>query len=133
MAAPKPDLAEFARTLERVAADQDLGDWSNPAPKFDPKLHKDVRDDAIHGRKIEDYRQALERHGMRYIPAHRLGFWNNMTPHTEGQWVHPDYDLKLAFTETDVLSMFPLGAEELFTWIQEQKTRLAARRAGLVL
>jgi hypothetical protein len=133
MAEAKFDPAEFARTVERVADGEDLVDWSNPAPKFDPQIHRDVRADAIRGRKIEDYRQALEYHGLKYIPAHRLGVWNNMTPHTEGQWVHPDFDLQLAFTESDILSMFPLGAEELHEWITEQKRMLSARRAGLVL
>jgi hypothetical protein len=133
MAEAKFDPAEFARTVERMADGQDLADWSNPAPKFDPKLHKDVRDDAIHGRTIDAYRRALEHHGLKYIPAHRLGVWNDMTPHTEGQWVHPDFDLKLAFTETDVLSMFPGGGEELHDWITDLKRRLSARRAGIVL
>lgn len=132
---PKFDEAEFLRTLEKVAADQDLQDWSNPAPRFDPQVAKDVRDEKLRGNKIDRYRQALEGLGLRWVPARALGAWNNGTPHREGMWIHPDYDLQMAFTNDDVLQLFPgeSGPEDLWNWAMDKKQRLAARRAGLLL
>lgn len=129
------DPAEFARTLERVAADRDADGWG--PSKDDPKLRKDVRDDAIRGRKIDDYRQALEAVGMRWVPAAKLnlllGGWNDGTPHRVGMWIHPDYHLQCAFTEDDILTHFPGGPEQFFNWMVNRQRRLAAQQAGLIL
>lgn len=126
------DDAEFARTLERVAADQDAADWSNPKPKLDPQVHRDVRDEALRGRKIGDFHQALRACGMRWIPKERLGFWQDGTPHREGMWVHPDPDMHVAFTEDDIVMYFPAGPEEFWGWISKKAEKLAWQRAGLV-
>lgn len=135
MADSKFDEAEFLRTLEKVAADKDIADWSNPAPRFDPQVAKDVRDEKLRGNKIGRYKQALEGHGFQWVPPKALGVWNNGAPHQEGMWIHPDYDLQLAFTSDDVLQLFPgtTGPEDLWNWVTDKKQRLAARRAGLLL
>lgn len=131
--APKFDEAEFLRTLEKVAADKDLGDWSTP--RLDPQVAKDVRDEKLRGNKIERYVKALSGLGFVLVPPEALGAWNDGQPHREAMWVHPDYDLQLAFTDDDVLQLFPgdTGPEDLWNWVTEKKRNLAARRAGLLL
>jgi len=130
--APKFDEAEFMRALERVAKDTDLGETPSA---FDPKLAKDVRDDKLRGNKIGRYVQALEGSGLVLVPARALGAWNNGQPHEEAMWIHPDYDLKVAFTEDDILQFFPgdTGPEDLWNFMTEKKRRLSAERAGLLL
>ena len=131
----KFDGAEFLRVLDRVAEDEDLADWSNPKPRLDSKLRKDVRDDAVRGDRIERYKQALESVGMVLVPPQALGAWNNGQPHTEPLWIHPDYALQIAFSEDDILTLFKgdSGPQELHEWVTDKQRRLAARRAGIVL
>ena len=126
------DPAEFARTVERIANEEDKGEIR---PRFDPQVHKDVREDALRGRKIGEYRQALENLGFHFIPAHRLnevlGGWSDGSPHREGMWIHPDYDLQLAFTSDDILAHFS-SPQNFWEWVHEQQVRTAAVRAGLI-
>lgn len=125
------DEAEFWRTVEAIAAERP-DEWSNPKPQFDPKLAKDVRDDKLRGNKIGRYEQALRALGMVRLHPKQLGRWNDGRPHAEAMWVHPDRDLQLAFTETDVMAFFE-GPKELYEWATRLKMELAAKRAGLVL
>lgn len=133
MSQPKFDEAEFLRTLERLAADQGYGDWTPSA--YDPKVARDARDEKLRGNKIGRYVQALEGLGLVLVPPQALGFWNDGRPHRESMWIHPDYDMQLAFTDDDVLQLFPgeSGPEDLWTWVTQRRQRLAAQRAGLVL
>lgn len=124
---PKIDEAELARTIEKLANGQ-ASDWSNPAPRFDPQVHKDMRDDALHGRSASSFKQALEASGWKWVPADRLGTfgdgrWNDGSRHTVGMWVNSK--IGAAFTEDDIVMYFPEGPEELFKWT-------AARRATLI-
>lgn len=125
------DEAEFARSLERVAADMGLGD-DNPRPAFDPKLAKDVRDEKLRGNKIDRYSQALSSLGMVWLPKEALGVWNDGRPHTESMWIHPDPGMRVAFTESDILQLFS-GPEDLYLWMKAKERELAARRAGIIL
>lgn len=127
------DEAEFHRALGRVLQDQETIDWGHATR--DPKLEKDVRDDKLRGNKIERYAQALEGLGMVLVPPQALGLWSDGSPHQEPLWIHPDFDLQVAFSEDDILQLFPgdSGPEDLWNWVKEKQQALAARRAGILL
>lgn len=121
--------AEFNATLERVARGEDHGQ-ENPQPGFDARLHRDVRADAVRGRKIEDYRTALEAQGFEYCPVEAMLPWEDGTPKTDAEW--RSRRLRLAFTETDILTMFR-GPEDFFVWCEKQKLMRRAAKSGLVI
>lgn len=125
------DQAEFLRTLERVAEERGYGDQPMHSA-FDPKLAKDVRDEKLRGNRIERYEQALRSLGMVWLPKEALGVWNDGTPHKESMWIHPDKDMHVAFTETDILQLFS-GPEDLWLWVKDKEKRLACQRAGVIL
>lgn len=128
MAQSQFDPAEFARTIGRVAQGQGHGDV-NQTPAFDPKLRKEYVEAAIAGRKIEDYRPALENLGFKFIPADRLRRYDNGAKHAEGEWRNEN--VRLAFTDADILGGFPGGPEEFATWVEELKTKRRLQAMGL--
>jgi hypothetical protein len=115
------DAAEFARTIERVRQGQDL---TAPQPIFDPKQHQDAVAEAVRGRKIADYRQALGNGGFTYWPPNALPTLQDGRKQTRGLWRN-NY-LRKAFTTEDVLAWFETP-EDLWKWIQKQKAKHARR------
>jgi hypothetical protein len=129
VAGEKFDAEAFGRTLARMAQEQDHGS-TNPRPLFDGQLHKDVVDDAIHGRKIADYRTALEAGGFAWYPPASLPAWNTGQPRTEGEWRNPK--LRLAFTASEITARFETP-EVFFQWLEHHRLKLRAARLGLAL
>lgn len=121
--------AEFAATLQRVAGGVDHGQ-SNAQPAFDAAMHAEVVEACLQGRKIEDYKQALESQGFSYYPPALLARWGNGERKTEGEWRNTQ--MKMAFTDRDVLSCF-ITPESLWTWCETQRLMRKAALAGLVL
>lgn len=121
MVKPGFDGAEFRATLERMTSGTDHG-ISVTQPSFDPALHRDVTADAVAGRKIDDFKQALEALGFLFWPANKLLPYADGTPHAEGEW-RCGGPPRMAFTVTDVLSMFPGGPQELHEWVTDQRLR----------
>jgi hypothetical protein len=128
VAGPRFDEAAFGETLARIARGQDHGSV-NQTPAFDPKLRREHLEAAISGRKIIDYRAALENTGFSFVPAKYL-------PRIDGRLQKDDLwrntQLRLAFTEDEILGGFP-GPEEFVTWIEECRLRRRAQMAGLLL
>ena len=119
------DPEEFARTMQALrdgtsAADTPL------RPAFNPIQHREVVDEAQHGRRIEQFKQALERAGFTYWPANSIPPGCESTnplepprPLVEAQWRRPaDRQLpkRLAMTEAQVTAWFS-GPEEFWRWI----------------
>jgi len=123
------DMPQFLETLGRMAQGRDHGSVPQ-RPDKDAKVERDVIDSFVQGRKIEDYKQALEYHGFIYVPADRLPTLRDGTRATEGQW--RSVSLRMAFTENEVLAHFPRGPEEFDVWCQGQ-LRARAARSGLIL
>lgn len=113
---------EFDKSLRRVERGEDL---QNPRPRFDPQVHRDVVDDHIQGRKIEDYRQVLSYFGFEYTPADRLPPWDNGRPRKEGEW--RSARMRLALTTQNVLSLFR-GPEDFHRWASKETARMIGRR-----
>ncbi len=129
MAARESDEAALRATLERIRRGQDHG-LDTIRPRFDPQVYADVVDDAVHGRRIEDYKQALEKAGFRYYSPRELPLWADGKERTEGEWRH--VGLRLAFTENEIVSKFA-SAEDFWTWLQRYGMRHRAARSGLIL
>lgn len=125
---PQFDPAEFARTLDRVAQGKDASS-ETMRPKFDPQVRKDVADEAIRGRKIEDFHRALEQNGWVYVPSHLLPPYKNGMPQPVGLWKHP---IVGALTEEDITSMFPGGPEEFDFWTKDIAFKKRMQALGLV-
>ena len=131
MGRPKKEFnsAEYHATLVRMLAGQDAA-AENPQPGFDPQLYRDVRAEAVRGRRIEDYRPALEAEGFEFFPARALSTWADGQPKTEPEW--RSRRLRMAFTETDILTMFR-GPEDFCQWCERQQMERRMRASGLVL
>lgn len=127
MKPPAFDQAAFQATMARLGSNADQG---KPVPGFDPVLHRDVIADSIKGRKIVDYKIALESMGFRFIPPDKLTRYPSGEPHTEGEWRNPR--LRMAFTEHEVLAWFA-SSEEFVTWVQRAVLKKQMRRSGLVM
>ena len=119
---------EFDSTLQRI---HDGVSEENPTPAFDPRLHLEHVDDCRHGRKIEDYKQCLEKIGFVFLPKERLPPWADGLPKSQGEWRYRRGDLRLAMTEDDICSWFS-GPEELWRWMQNQLNaeKIQAERAA---
>ena len=130
------DAAEFSATMDRLRNGQGFGDGP-VRPDFDPAQHREMLSDAVHGRRIEDYRQALERAGFRYYPTGSIppgceasGFMPDR-PLVEGQWRRPPsrhIKTPLAMTDAQVTAWFS-GPEEFWKWMQELATKERAATA----
>lgn len=128
MKRPAFDAAEFQATLARLKAGTDYGSDKNRV--FDPVLHRDVIAESVKGRKIENYKVALEAMGFRYIPPTHLPPYPNGSMHTEGEWRCSRY--RMAFTDNEVLAWFA-SPEELVKWVQRAVLKKQMQRAGLVM
>lgn len=116
--------AEFAATLERLVNDQAAGD--DPVrPNQDPREQVAFAREQAAGRTVEDFRAALEHCGYVFFAAEQLGRWNNGMPHTEGMWVHANFELEIAFTETDVARVFQ-SPEDLANWTAQRREQWAS-------
>jgi len=140
MISPEPfNPEEFARTM------QALKEGTSPAdmvarPAFDPIQHREVVAEAVHGRRIEQFTQALERAGFTYWPAHSIPRGCESTnplepsrPLVEGQWRRPpDRKLpkRLALTEAQVTAWFS-GPEEFWRWIKDMSQQEQIRQHRL--
>lgn len=137
MAEPAPfNPEEFARTMQALKEGTSSAD-TPMRPDFDPLQHREVVAEAVHGRRIEDYRQALERAGFVYWPAHSIPPGCESTnplepsrPLVEGQWRRPaDARLprRLALTDANVTSWFS-GPEDLWKWLSELANQQRVRQ-----
>jgi hypothetical protein len=120
----------FDATMERIRQDRDFGS-TNSRPRFDPVLYRDVVDDAKHGRKIDDYRQCLERLGARFYTPRQRGPFADGQPRTEGEWIIAD--IHCAMTSDQICAWFPGGPEELWEWVAQLRLENRAQQAGLFL
>jgi hypothetical protein len=107
---------EFEASLHRIADGEPA---PNETPAFDPILQREHVADCKRGRKIEDFKQCLEKAGFAYFPADRLRPWENGMPKTQGEWRFRQGELRFAFLEDDICAWFS-GPEELWRWIQNQ-------------
>lgn len=114
--------------MERLSEGRGFGD-GNLRPSFDPKLHRDVVAETIRGRKIGDYRQALEAHGFRFYPPERLPRWNNGQQRTEGEW--RSERTRLALTEQEVL--MHETPQKFWEWVEKVKLQRRAARSRIYL
>lgn len=127
MSAPSKqfDPAEFRRTLDRMAEGNDFGQ-TDFRPEFNPRLQEEVARECIHGRRIEDFKKALEAQGFEYTPPHLLPVWNNGLPRTEGEWRCTA--LQMSFTEENILSMFD-SPQVFWEWAESRKNLRKIRAA----
>jgi len=130
------DQAEFAAAMERIA------EGTSPAdvpmrPPFDWRQHLDVVDECRHGRKVDDYKQALERAGFVRWPAGSIppgcqsrGSFDPPRPLMEAQWRRPaDRNLpNLAITDDQVVSWFS-SPEEFWQWLMKMRDQAKTRAA----
>lgn len=128
--------AEFSATMDRLRNGQGFGDGP-VRPDFDPLQHREHVTEAVHGRRVEDYRQALERAGFRYYPMGSIPPGCEASgampdrPLIEGQWRRPPsrhIKTALALTDAQVTSWFS-GPEEFWRWMQEMATKERAATA----
>ena len=126
MSTPAPfNPEEFARTMAALKDGTSCADMV-ARPAFDPAQHRNVVEDAQHGRRVEQFKQALERAGFTYWPANSIPPGCESTnplepsrPILEGQWRRPaDKQLpkRLALTDAQVTAWFS-GPEEFWEWI----------------
>ena len=116
---------EFARTMQALKEGTSAAD-TPLRPAFDPVQHREVVADAQHGRRVEQFKQALERAGFSYWPANSIPPGCESTnplepsrPILEGQWRRPaDKQLpkRLALTDSQVTAWFS-SPEDLWTWM----------------
>lgn len=135
------DYDAFRASLDRVRSGKDKTD-APVRPGFDPKLAKDVHDDARQGRKIEDYKQALDYLGWKFCTVAELGpvMFGERGPvmRTEGEWRNLRHaakypDIRSAFTSNQICEMFPDGPKQFFEWYSERFERARAKAAGLII
>jgi hypothetical protein len=135
--APAPfNPEEFARTLQAIKTGTSAAD-SPMRPAFDPLQHREVVEEAVHGRRIEDFRQALERAGFAYWPANSIPTGCESTnplepsrPLVEGQWRRPaDKRLprRLALTDSQVTAWFQ-NPEDLWQWLTDLANQARIRQ-----
>jgi hypothetical protein len=95
-------------------------------PAFDPVQHREVVADAQHGRRVEQFKQALERAGFSYWPANSIPPGCESTnplepsrPILEGQWrraADKQLPKRLALTDAQVAAWFS-GPKEFWKWM----------------
>jgi hypothetical protein len=124
------DPEEFERTMKALKDGTSCADV--PArPLFDPAQYRNVVEDAVHGRRVEDFKVALERGGFTFFPKGSIPPGCEATspleparPLLEGQWRRPPSRLVqgLAFTDAQVTAWFSTP-EEFWQWMQTMKTK----------
>lgn len=115
---------DFRETVGRLKDRTDHG-LTETRPAFDPKIAREFREEAAHGRKEEAYVQALEAAGLRFFPDVEL-IRAGRFPTGEGLWIHPDARYELAFTGADLLGGFQ-GPEHFDRWIKAHKKAIDLR------
>ena len=129
---------EFERTVQALREGTSAAD-SPSRPPFDPYQARQVAAEAVHGRRIEDYRRALERAGFTYWPAGMIppGCEGNPLepprPLTVGQWRRPadgKIPKRLALTDDQITAWFH-GPEELWRWLTDMANAQKIRQAKL--
>jgi len=130
---------EFARTMQAIKDGTSAAD-SPARPAFDPVQHREVVAESQHGRRIEQFKQALERAGFVYWPANTIPPGCESTnpfepsrPILEAQWRRPaDRKLpkRLALTESQVTAWFS-GPEEFWRWIKDMSQQEQIRQHRL--
>ena len=129
---------EFERTMRALKDGTSCADV--PArPLFDHAQYRNVVEDAVHGRRVEDFKVALERGGFTFWPKGSIPPGCESTnplepprPLVEGQWRRPaDRKLpkRLALTDAQVAAWFS-SPEEFWTWLTTMATKeqLQAKR-----
>jgi hypothetical protein len=119
------DQREFAEAMSRLAEGTSPADQPM-RPGFDLQQHLEVVAESVHGRRIDDFKVALERAGFTLyhkgaIPPgcgsrHLL---DPPRPLLEAQWRRPAdrvYGTNLAMTEAQVCSWFE-SPEAFWTWM----------------
>ena len=141
------DPEGFAQTMRALQDGTSCADV--PArPLFDAAQYRNVVEDAVHGRRVEDFKVALERGGFTFFPKGSIppgceaqGL-EPPRPLVEGQWRRPaDRKLpkRLALTDAQVTAWFS-SPQEFWEWLtqmatreQQQAKRQASRPLKLVL
>lgn len=118
---------EFAATLARMAGSKDHGQMV-ARPKFDFKEAQERAKESGKGRKVADYKIALEHEGFTYVPKHCLPPFQNGFPQPVGLWRNDG--MKLALTDDDVVGWFETP-EELVRWVEKERMTRRLSRAGL--
>ena len=130
------DEPNYLAAFQRIAERRGHGD-GKIRPDFDPVLSRDVVDACLSGRKIENYRPALEHFGFRYTPPERLPPYDDGRFRDVGEWRNPralraNGARGLAFTDHDILSQFP-SPEAFATWMEKHNTAARLAAVGLFL
>jgi hypothetical protein len=125
MSEPRFDPEEFERTMRALKEGTSCADMV-ARPAFDPVQQREVVADAQHGRRVEQFKQALERAGFAYWPANSIPPGCESTnplepsrPILEGQWRRPaDKQLpkRLALTDAQVTAWFS-NPQEFWRWM----------------
>ena len=108
-------------------------------PSYDPQQWAEWRRDQVHGRKIEDYHQVLERCHFRFYRPNQLAPMqtpHGLVFHHEGQWRNDGVarelpEARLAYTSDEVCQF--LGPDDFWVEVQTIYLRARAKAAGLVL
>jgi hypothetical protein len=132
------DPEEFERTMKALKDGTSCADV--PArPLFDPAQYRNVVEDAVHGRRVEDFKVALERGGFVFFPKGSIPPGCESTnplepprPLVEGQWrraADRKLPMRLAFTDNQVVAWFSTP-EEFWRWLMDLSTKeqLQAKR-----
>lgn len=124
------DPEEFQRTMEALRDGTSAADMV-ARPEFDAAQARNFVEDAQHGRRIEQYRSALERGGFTYWPKGAIppgcearSPFEPPRPLLVGQWRRPaDRKLPkpLALTDAQVVAWFATP-EELWSWLKDLAT-----------
>ena len=135
------DPDEFSRTMRALQDGTSAADIPC-RPMFDHAQYKNVVEDAVHGRRVEDFKIALERGGFRFWPKGSIPPGCESTnplepprPLGEGQWRRPaDRKLpkRLALTDAQVAAWYS-SPEDFWRWLTTMATReqgLAKRQAS---
>ena len=121
---------EFERTMQALRDGTSAADMP-VRPMFDPVQHRNVVEESVHGRRIENYRTALERAGFVFYPKGSIPPGCQSTnplepprPIMTGQWRRlPSGTLQgLAFTDDQILSWFQTP-EDFWRWIKDMTTK----------
>jgi hypothetical protein len=125
MSEPRFDPEEFERTMRALKDGTSCADMV-ARPAFDPVQHREVVADAQHGRRVEQFKQALERAGFAYWPANSIPPGCESTnplepsrPILEGQWrraADKQLPKRLALTDAQVTAWFS-SPEDLWKWM----------------
>lgn len=130
------DPESFAATMAALKDGTSAAD-EVARPGFDPGQYKQAVEEGHHGRRIEQYRMALERAGFAYWPKGSIPPGCEGTefepprPLLEGQWRRPPnrfLPMRLALTETQIPAWFSTP-EEFWKWYMNLANAEKAKKA----